>query len=484
MRNLSIVLIVIASTIVANAQEGDEFSPVDSAAVDAKAFEYRNALTELRESLGKKGINIELNPALRQHVKYRWPMRVHANYDHHPNAFHVSNYMDIYRDTKYSYIDWYCQQYDPISYDGHQGNDYNLHPFFWRMLQNNNVVASAGAPGVVVYVCDTIPNSLNCRRDTLENPQGNGIAILNADSSIARYWHIRQGTAMVKEGQFVVEGQPLAYIASSGRSSNPHLHFDTKFYRDNDNDYGFIEPFIKIEDTANDCNDFTNTTWWKDQITYIKPRLHRVSTHSGTPVLYGVVNSTRNNQFCPETEDPKLKNRFNQGDLVVVGVALSHSNRYDSIHTTIYYPNGTIWSNIPMPIPDGVDGIILNFRRESFHSQGITLPVFAPTGTYRVRTQYFFRPFNPTNPTNPEGSYQSTFAEHYFTVGCIADQSLTGTVNSNRGYIVSNSISSNQNITSGDVRYQSANFIQFTPGFTATAGTTVKARIRACDHCD
>lgn len=41
-----------------------------------------------------------------------------------------------------------------------------------------------------------------------------------------RYDHLRKGSVRVKAGQKVTRGQPLGLVASAGRSSGPHLHFE------------------------------------------------------------------------------------------------------------------------------------------------------------------------------------------------------------------------------------------------------------------
>ena len=55
--------------------------------------------------------------------------------------------------------------------------------------------------------------------------KANGIQVLHDDGTIAVYAHILMDTAMVKEGDKVVQGQRLARSGSSGFSTGPHLHF-------------------------------------------------------------------------------------------------------------------------------------------------------------------------------------------------------------------------------------------------------------------
>lgn len=55
--------------------------------------------------------------------------------------------------------------------------------------------------------------------------KANQVAVLHDDGSIAIYGHILLGTAKVKAGNLVQQGQILAQSGSSGYSSGPHLHF-------------------------------------------------------------------------------------------------------------------------------------------------------------------------------------------------------------------------------------------------------------------
>ena len=61
---------------------------------------------------------------------------------------------------------------------------------------------------------------------TRENAAGNYIALDLGNGRFAFYEHLQQGSVMVKVGDQVVSGQPIARVGSSGSvSSGPHLHF-------------------------------------------------------------------------------------------------------------------------------------------------------------------------------------------------------------------------------------------------------------------
>lgn len=54
---------------------------------------------------------------------------------------------------------------------------------------------------------------------------GNHIVIDHGDGVHSLYAHVRRGTAAVREGQPVAEGDVLGEVGNSGNSSEPHLHF-------------------------------------------------------------------------------------------------------------------------------------------------------------------------------------------------------------------------------------------------------------------
>lgn len=56
--------------------------------------------------------------------------------------------------------------------------------------------------------------------------QANYIAVYHEDGTIATYSHILANSSMVKEGQNVTAGQPIARCGFNGYATGPHLHFE------------------------------------------------------------------------------------------------------------------------------------------------------------------------------------------------------------------------------------------------------------------
>ena len=53
---------------------------------------------------------------------------------------------------------------------------------------------------------------------------GNQVVIEHPDGTVTRYGHASQ--LIVKEGDYVEQGQTIALVGSTGHSTGPHLHFE------------------------------------------------------------------------------------------------------------------------------------------------------------------------------------------------------------------------------------------------------------------
>jgi len=124
-------------------------------------------------------------------------------------------------------------------YGGHSGTDYMLKGGFTSMDMYPNYIVAARA-GKVVEVVDCYYDRCHlggkakpdCDGNNINEAgkeyQGNHIIIMHDKGIMTRYWHIKKGSALVGEGEFVKCGEPIASIGSSGRSIAPHLHFEVR----------------------------------------------------------------------------------------------------------------------------------------------------------------------------------------------------------------------------------------------------------------
>ncbi|MEY3413059.1 MAG: hypothetical protein RIQ70_1749 [Bacteroidota bacterium] len=88
----------------------------------------------------------------------------------------------------------------------------------------NNLPVTAPASGWVINIIDGIEDNVIGEVNLKEN-WGNTIIIKHAEDLYSKLSHIKTGTFKVKIGDYVHKGDLLANCGSSGRSPEPHLHF-------------------------------------------------------------------------------------------------------------------------------------------------------------------------------------------------------------------------------------------------------------------
>ena len=370
------------------------------------------------------------------HVLLGWPMRANSEYDFVYNYFNLQNYVDQDRFSTDS-TDYNCGR---RTYDGHDASDINLYPFWWRMMDNNYVMAVAAAPGIIFS-----RNDGNFDHNCSKVGSPNNIVILHDDSTTTRYLHLKSNSLTTKpDNSRVEQGEFLGFIGSSGRSSNPHLHFAVYDKYDN-----LIEPYFE---TANpQCNVLNNDTWWQNQRPYWEPQINRLMTHSNPPTL----------DFCPGDEAVYAKNQFNSGDQIYTGIAFMDAQNGDVAACTLTQPNGIVYNSWNVPIT--------STKSRTYKTNLFTLPSGNP-GTWTFRA-----------------TYRSKVYAHFFTVGCNSSHTVSGSISGNDGYITGNYISStaiHTGSSNSKVLYQAANYIELKPGFQATAGIHFKARIKPCTYTE
>jgi len=87
----------------------------------------------------------------------------------------------------------------------------------------NKLVISPGY-GTVIKVIDHIEDNSIGDVNTINN-WGNTIVIKHNEYLYSQLSHLKAGSIRVHEGEFVKLGQPIAQVGNSGRSPEPHLHF-------------------------------------------------------------------------------------------------------------------------------------------------------------------------------------------------------------------------------------------------------------------
>ncbi len=100
-----------------------------------------------------------------------------------------------------------------------KGAGYDLKDYYCYDLP---VIAPAG--GYVVKIIDDIEDN-NIGEVNLEHNWGNTIIIKHGENLYSKLSHLKKNTFQVKVNDYVNKGAILAYCGSSGRSPEPHLHF-------------------------------------------------------------------------------------------------------------------------------------------------------------------------------------------------------------------------------------------------------------------
>lgn len=92
-------------------------------------------------------------------------------------------------------------------------------------------VYAAGA-GRVVLVKDTQPDDRTWNEADLatdeNSPSGNYIVIDHLNGEFSAFGHLKRGSARVRVGQMVRQGEEIAAIGQSGSSLFPHLHYELR----------------------------------------------------------------------------------------------------------------------------------------------------------------------------------------------------------------------------------------------------------------
>ncbi len=122
---------------------------------------------------------------------------------------------------------------------------------------NKPVVACAD--GYVAAVLDNIEDNAIRGNNTLQN-WGNTMVIYHAEGLYSQVSHLKLGSLKFAVGDFVKKGEIIAYCGNSGRSPEPHIHFQLQsspiigsktldfplaYYIKNENDSFVFETFSK-----------------------------------------------------------------------------------------------------------------------------------------------------------------------------------------------------------------------------------------------
>ncbi|GEM_PF-4815357 len=188
----------------------------------------------------------------------------------------------------------------PHCYGGHEGTDFMLKGGFKQMDRPGNFIVAARAGTVRAVVQDLFdrckakpwsndrnsPFQPDCKGNNTDSLDGNHIVIDHGDGVYTMYYHLKTGSALVREGDLVTCGQPIASIGSSGFSTKPHLHFEVLMCRDGET-CDWAASGARGTVSVNPYNGaYTGRGYWTDQGS---GRLPSSTCAPGQPVYEGPV---------------------------------------------------------------------------------------------------------------------------------------------------------------------------------------------------
>ncbi len=169
---------------------------------------------------------------------------IHQNFSPEKNLYHQLNYSQRFDNLKYiafnlPFIDeWKITQ-------GHNGKithrgewqhalDFEIDDENQKYYHSNGFVIEnyfcynkpviAPADGYIVKIVDNIQDN-EIGEVNIEHNWGNSIIIKHTELLYSNLSHLKKDSFKVKEGDYVLKGDILAYVGNSGRSPQPHLHF-------------------------------------------------------------------------------------------------------------------------------------------------------------------------------------------------------------------------------------------------------------------
>jgi peptidase M23-like protein len=158
--------------------------------------------------------------------------------------------------------DWHCGR---LTYDGHKGTDIRV-PDGAAMAEGVQVLAAA--PGTVLRLRDGM-DDISIRvtgADAVKDREaGNSLIIDHGDGWETQYGHLRKGSIIVKPGQTVTTGQPIALMGLSGNTEFTHTHFEIR------HNGKPVDPFIGAEMGAG-CGTVNTPLWTQRAIAALSYR--------------------------------------------------------------------------------------------------------------------------------------------------------------------------------------------------------------------
>jgi len=253
---------------------------------------------------------------------------------------------------------------DNWAYDGHNGTDLSVHNF---RSMDRFVGVRAAATGTVVR----ISVSYFDRNTELNNGiPANLVQIRHSDGTYAFYYHLMKNSVTVKLGEYVLQGQLIGYVGSSGNSTGPHLHFEPGYYSGN--------TWVKRDPWSGYYNQLPSL--WQDQLPYVgftAFKLHDMGVYTA-----GLVGGNFNNTWDYVSEGIIQPNTIS-GYESKIGFWMLVQGNYSgkSIKFEMRKSDGTLFDDYSFSIPYQVQGGFYRWTPDFNPGIGVT-------GNWYVRVLY------------------------------------------------------------------------------------------------
>jgi hypothetical protein len=130
---------------------------------------------------------------------------------------YVNNFVDL--DSTGGILDWDCTQH---SYNGHAGHDSDIRSFREQAI---GFPVFAALDGTVVDLHDGEPDM----NTSAQGQPANYVILDHGNTHYTWYWHLKNGSVAVTMNQVVKAGTQIGLTGSSGSSTAPHLHFESRY---------------------------------------------------------------------------------------------------------------------------------------------------------------------------------------------------------------------------------------------------------------
>ena len=156
------------------------------------------------------------------------------NKDRLSNLYYLPLYLPFWgqwkvsqgQDGKHTHKGDWGKAFDFVIQDD-EGKNYSGAGLFCENFYCYNKPLLAPADGVIEEIIDNIDDNEIGKINTIQN-WGNTIIIRHYTGLYTQMSHLKKGSFKVKQGDFVKQGDLLALCGNSGRSPEPHLHFQVQ----------------------------------------------------------------------------------------------------------------------------------------------------------------------------------------------------------------------------------------------------------------